>query len=45
MLCKSWEDEKNNNLSIGRDALFDLLAKNKMLVRKRNRCTFTTTYQ
>ena len=33
---------KNNNLSIGRDALFDLLAKNKMLVRKRNRCTFTT---
>lgn len=33
---------KNNDLFIGRDALFDLLAKNKMLVRKRNRNTYTT---
>jgi putative transposase len=33
---------KQNNLFIGRDSLFNLLAKNKMLVRKRNRCTFTT---
>lgn len=33
---------QQNNIHIGRDAFFNLLAKNKLLVRRRKRCAFTT---
>jgi transposase InsO family protein len=33
---------QQNNIHIGRDTFFNLLAKNKLLVRRRKRCAFTT---
>lgn len=33
---------KQHNIQIGRDAFFDLLAKNKLLVRRTKRCVYTT---
>jgi transposase InsO family protein len=33
---------KQHNIHIGRDKFFDLLKRNKLLIRKTNRCVFTT---